>query len=214
MQVEVWSDIVCPWCYLGKRHLEQALASLPFGDTVQVTFRSFELDSGAASGTTTETVAHLAGKYGMSREQAEQVQRQMEQRAAQDGLTFRMGALRSGNTRAAHRLLHLAKDRGVQADLVEALHRAYFTEQRDIFDPESLAAIGQESGLDRGEAATVLDNGSYDDAVETDEEIARSLGAHGVPFFVIDRRFAVQGAQPAAVLAEVLQRAYAEPAAS
>lgn len=214
MQVEVWSDVVCPWCYLGKRHLDQALASLPFGDEVQVTFRSFELDPGAASGTTTETVAHLASKYGMSREQAEDVQRQMEQRATQDDLTFRMGALRSGNTRAAHRLLHLAKERGVQAELVEALHRAYFTEQRDIFDPESLAGIGGESGLDRGEAAAVLDDGSYDDAVETDEEIARSLGVHGVPFFVIDRRFAVEGAQPAAVLAEVLQRAFAEKAAS
>ena len=214
MQVEVWSDIVCPWCYLGKRRLDQALASLPFTDEVHVTFRSFELDPGAAPGTSTETVAHLASKYGMSREQAEDVQRQMEQRAAQDGLTFRMGALRSGNTRAAHRLLHLAKDRGVQADLVEAMHRAYFTEQRDIFDPASLAGIGEESGLDRAEAAAVLDDGGYDEAVEADEQVARSLGAHGVPFFVIDRRFGVEGAQPAAVLAEVLRRAYAESAAS
>jgi predicted DsbA family dithiol-disulfide isomerase len=214
MQVEVWSDIVCPWCYLGRRNLDRAIASLPFGDEVEVTLRSFELDPTAAQDTTSPTVDLLASKYGMTRDGAEQAQRQMEQRAAQSGLSFRMSALRSGNTRAAHRLLHLAKERGLQPDLAEALHRAYFTEQRDIFDRTSLRAIATEAGLDDREVAGVLDGDRYDDAVAADEALARSFGANGVPFFVIDRRYGVEGAQPAEVLAEVLQRAHTDVAAS
>jgi predicted DsbA family dithiol-disulfide isomerase len=209
VDVEIWSDVVCPWCYLGKKRFEQALAGFAERDEVRVVYRSFELDPGA-SAETTPTVQLLASKYGMSEEQAEDAQRQMEQRAAEDGLTFRMEGLRSGNTRDAHRLLQLAGDRGKQAELVERLHRAYFTEQGSIFEHASLTALAVEVGLDPAEVARVLSSDEYDDSVAEDESAARALGANGVPFFVLDRRYGISGAQPAEVFTQALQQAWAE----
>jgi predicted DsbA family dithiol-disulfide isomerase len=214
MRVEIWSDVVCPWCYLGKRRFERALTSLPHGDDVDVVYRSFELDPTAEPGVTTPTVDLLAGRYGMSVEQAEDAQRQMEQRAAQDGLTFRMAGLRSGNTRDAHRLLQFAKERDLQPDLVERLHRAYFTEQASIFEHASLTELAADVGLDRDEVAAVLSGDAYGDAVDADEAMARSLGATGVPFFVVDRRYGISGAQPPETIAEVLERALSDTEAS
>jgi predicted DsbA family dithiol-disulfide isomerase len=159
---------------------------------------------------TTSTVELLASKYGMTPTQAQDAQRSMEQRAAGLGLTFRMDALRSGNTRTAHRLLHLARERGVQTALVERLHRAYFTEQGSIFDAAALVDHAVEVGLERDEAAAVVAGDRYDDAVAHDEALARSFGATGVPFFVIDRRYAISGAQPAEAILAVLQRAHAD----
>ena len=212
MQVEVWSDVVCPWCYLGKRNLERALEALPFANEVEVTYRSFELDPTAARDETAPTVDMLATKYGMSAEQAQQAQRQMEQRAADAGLVFRMDRLASGNTRDAHRLVHLAKDRDRQSELVEALHRAYFTEQRSIFDADSLLDIAAEAGLDRAEASRVLQTDAYDADVAADEALARSFSANGVPFFVVDRHYGISGAQPPEVLADALRQAWSESA--
>ena len=210
MQIEIWSDVVCPWCYLGKRRFERALESFDHRDEVEVVYRSFELDPSAPAGTSTPTVDLLASKYGMTPEQAEAAQRQMEQRAAQDGLDFRMEALRSGSTRDAHRLLQLARARGRQAEVTERLHRAYFTEQASIFDHSSLADFAVDAGLDRGEVVAVLDGDDYGDAVDADEAMARSLGATGVPFFVIDRRYGISGAQPAEVMAQALEQAWAD----
>jgi predicted DsbA family dithiol-disulfide isomerase len=210
MQVEIWSDVVCPWCYLGKRRFEQALAGWPHRDEVEVTYRSFELDPDAATDATTPTIELLSGKYGMTLQQAEDAQRQMEQRAVGDGLTFNMTGLRSGNTRDAHRLLHLAKDRDRQPELAERLHRAYFTEQRSVFDKAELVELAVDAGLDRDEAATVLAGDRYDDAVSADEATARQLGANGVPFFVIDRRYGISGAQPAEAITQVLDKAWAD----
>jgi predicted DsbA family dithiol-disulfide isomerase len=213
MQVEIWSDIVCPWCYLGKRRFERALAGFEHRDQVQVVYRSFELDPAAPPDVTTPTVERLAANYGMSPEQAEQAQRQMEERAAADGLTFRMAGLRSGNTRDAHRLLQLAKEAGLQDELMERLQRAYFTDQESIFDHQSLARFATEIGLDGDDVAAVLASGQYTDHVETDEQMARSLGATGVPLFVIDRKYGISGAQPAETIASVLERAWRESAA-
>jgi predicted DsbA family dithiol-disulfide isomerase len=201
MQVEIWSDPVCPWCYLGKRRFERALESFDHRDEVTVVYRSFELDPSAPPGVTAPTVERLAGKYGMSAGQAGETQRQMEQRAAQDGLEFRMEGLRSGNTRDAHRLLHLAKEHGVQAELAERLHRAYFTEQASIFDHSSLTELAVEAGLDRDDVIRVLASQEYGDAVDTDEAMAQALGVNGVPLFVIDRRYGISGAQPPEVIA-------------
>jgi predicted DsbA family dithiol-disulfide isomerase len=214
MQVEIWSDVVCPWCYLGKRHFEQALERFPHRDEVEVIYRSFELDPAAPPGVTAPTVEVLASKYGLGPEQAREAQRQMEQRAAQAGLTFRMEDLRSGNTRDAHRLLQLARVRGRQAELVERLHRAYFTDQASIFDHPSLAGFAADAGLDRNEALAVLASGEYGEAVDADEEVARSFGVSGVPFFVIDRRYGISGAQPAETIAQVLERVWAETEAA
>jgi predicted DsbA family dithiol-disulfide isomerase len=214
MQVEIWSDVVCPWCYLGKRRFERALQAFDHGRDIEVVYRSFELDPSAAPGLTTPTIERLASKYGMSVAEAENAQRQMEQRAVADGLEFRMAGLSSGNTRDAHRLLHLAKAHDRQAELVEGLHRGYFSEQRSIFDPISLREIAVETGLDGDDVARVLSSDEYADAVETDEAMAQSLGATGVPFFVIDRRYGISGAQPAEVIVPVLDRAWSESVAS
>ena len=212
--VEIWSDVVCPWCYLGKRRFEQALAAFDHRDEVEVVYRSFELSPDAPAGVTEPTVDRLAANYRMTREQAEDAQRQMTERAAAEGLEFRMGDLRSGNTRDAHRLLHLAKDRGVQAELAERLHRAYFTEQASIFDHESLTAIAVAAGLDASEVRRVLADREYEDEVTTDEAMAQAIGATGVPLFVIDRRYGISGAQPPEVITETLEKAWAEAAAS
>jgi len=214
MQVEIWSDVVCPWCYLGKRYFEQALERFPHRDEVEVIYRSFELDPSAPPGVTTPTAETLASKYGLGLEQAHEAQRQMERRAAQAGLTFRMEDLRSGNTRDAHRLLQLARARGRQAELAERLHRAYFTDQASIFDHSALASFAADVGLDRDEALAVLASGEYGEAVEADEEVARSFGVSGVPFFVIDRRYGISGAQPAETIAAVLERVWAETEAA
>ncbi len=210
MEVEIWSDVVCPWCYLGKRHFEQALESFDHRDKVQVVYRSFELDPAAPRGVTTATVEVLAHKYRMSQDQARQAQRQMEQRAAADGLTFRMDGLRSGNTRDAHRLLHLAKASDRQSELMEGLQRAYFTEQDSIFDHDTLTLLAVEAGLDQDEVSAVLASDRYSDHVDTDQVMAQSLGATGVPLFVIDRRYGISGAQPAKTITGVLERAWSE----
>jgi len=210
VEVEIWADVVCPWCYLGKRRFERALDSFPHRDKVQVVYRSFELDPAAPRGVTRPTVQVLAEKYRMSPAQAEEAQRQMEQRAAGDGLTFRMANLRSGNTRDAHRLLQLAKASGRQDEMMERLQRAYFTEQDSIFDDESLTRLAVEAGLDRDAVASVLASDQYSDHVDTDEAMARVLGTTGVPLFVVDRRYGISGAQPAATITEVLERAWRE----
>ena len=210
MEVEIWSDVVCPWCYLGKRRFEQALERFEHRDEVQVVFRSFELDPAAPRGETMPTVEVLADKYGMSPAQASQAQRQMEERAAAEGLTFRMDGLRRGNTKDAHRLLQLAKERGRQGEMMERLHRAYFTDQDSVFDHESLTRLAAKAGLDSDEAGKVLAIEQYSDHVEVDEAMAEALGATGVPLFVIDRRYGISGAQPPEAITEALQRTWAE----
>jgi predicted DsbA family dithiol-disulfide isomerase len=214
MQVEIWSDIVCPWCYLGKKRFERALESFPHRDEVEVVYRSFELDPSAPPGVTTATADHLASKYGMTPEQARGAQQEMEQRAAQDGLAFRMGNLRSGNTRDAHRLLQLARAAGRQDELAERLHRAHFTEEASIFDHATLTELAVAAGLDRDEVARVLASDAYAADVEDDEATAAALGVSGVPFFVLDRRYAISGAQPAEVMTQALERAWADTQAA
>lgn len=209
MQVEIWSDVVCPWCYLGKVRVERALAEFEHRDEVEIVYRSFELDPTASPGTTEPTVDVLAGKYGMTPEQARDAQRQMEERAAGDGLEFRMDGLRSGNTRDAHRLLHLAKAHGVQAELAERLHRAYFVEQGSIYDHDALADLAAAAGVPRAEAVEVLAGDRYTDEVLADERTAAELGATGVPFVVIDRRFGLAGAQPAETVLQAFRQAHA-----
>jgi predicted DsbA family dithiol-disulfide isomerase len=210
MQVEIWSDVVCPWCYLGKKRFERALADFEHGDQVQVVYRSFELDPTAPHGVTTPTVELLAEKYGMNPSEADKAQRQMEERAAADGLTFRMAGLRSGNTRDAHRLLQLAKEAGLQSELMERLQRAYFTDQESIFDHAALTRLATETGLDRDDVAAVLASDRYTDHVETDERMAQALGATGVPLFVIDRKYGISGAQPPETIASVLEQVWDE----
>ena len=214
VQIEIWSDVVCPWCYIGKRRFERALEQFEHRDGIEVVYRSFELDPAAPRGTTRPTVDVLAGKFGMPVPRVEQMQREMEQRAAADGLEFRLDELHSGNSRDAHRLIHFAKAEGKQAELVERLHRAYFTERASVFDPARLTELAADAGLDRADAETVLQSDRFAADVEQDERLARELGISGVPFFVVDRRYAVSGAQPVEVFQDVLRQVWAATSAA
>lgn len=210
MQVDIWSDVVCPWCYLGKKRFENGLGSFAHRDEVEVVYRSFELDPSTPRGVTTPTIEVLASKYRMTGQQAQDAQRQMEQRAAEDGLTFRMDGLLSGNTKDAHRLLQLSRERDLQPELMERLHRAYFTDQASIFDHAALTELAVEVGLDRDEAAAVLASDKYEHEVDTEEAMAHSLGVTGVPFFVVDHRYGISGAQSAETITQVLTKAWDE----
>jgi predicted DsbA family dithiol-disulfide isomerase len=209
--VQVWSDVVCPWCYLGKRRLEGAIARFSHRDDVNVQWRSFELDPSAPrepapAGT---QAARLARKYGLTVADAEKKLRDMTTLAASEGLDFRFDRTRSGNTFDAHRLLHLAADRGVQDAVKERLLRAYFTDGMAISDRDVLAQVASESGIDVDEARAALSGEDYALDVREDEETAREGGIHGVPFFLVGR-YAVSGAQPADLLLRALDKAWDE----
>ncbi|HYP24300.1 MAG TPA: DsbA family oxidoreductase [Actinomycetota bacterium] len=207
MKVEVWADVVCPWCYIGKVRFERALASFPGRDDVEVVYRAFELDPTIPRGETRDVVTELASKKGLSPEQVRRMMSGVEELAAAEGLEYHLAEAPAGNTVDAHRLVHLAADRGRAGEMVERLYRAHFTELRSIFDLGSLATLAGEAGLDEYEARRVLEKDDYLDRVRGDEAVARSLGIGGVPFFVIDGRFGVSGAQPAEVFEQALERA-------
>ncbi len=208
MQVEIWSDVVCPWCAIGRRRFGTALERFAHADEVTVRWRSFELDPGAPREREGDLAVHLAEKYGIGLEQAHGMHRQMTETAALDGLEFRFDRARGGNTFDAHRLLHLAGDRGIQDAVKDRLFRAYLTDGEPIGDHATLARLGVEMGLD--DAADVLESDRYGAEVRADERQAQAYGITGVPFFVIDGRYGVSGAQPADTLLQVLDQAWTE----
>jgi len=208
LHVEIWSDIACPWCYVGKRRFEAALEGFEHRDEVWVTWRSFELDPGAPRERPEDAATHLAEKYGTGREQALEMQRTMTEAAAGDGLDFRFDLLRGGNTFDAHRLLHLAAANGVQDALKERLMRAYLTEGELIGDHEVLTRVAVEAGLDAEQARAVLASDRYAEEVRGDERTGASLGISAVPFFVVDRALGASGAQPPAALGELLREGW------
>jgi predicted DsbA family dithiol-disulfide isomerase len=210
LRVDVWSDVVCPWCYIGKRRLERALEGFPHRDAVEVVHRAFQLDPSAPRNRTQNTVEHLAEKYGTSVEQAKAMQRSVTQVAAGDGLEYHLDRTLSGNTFDAHRVLRLARASGREAEVLERLYRAYFTEGQSIFDAPSLVRLAAEAGLDAAEVGRVLAEGTYADEVEADRREAGRLGANGVPFFVVGGRYGISGAQPRELFEQVLQRAWAD----
>lgn len=211
MQIEIWSDVVCPWCYIGKRRLEKALAEFPH--PVEVVYRSFQLDPSAPK-VPTETVAEALGrKYGGGPEAGRQMVDRVEAVAAEEGLLFRHHQSLRVGTVDAHRLLHLALESGgpeLQGRLKEALLSAYFVETENVADHDTLAQIATGVGLDAGRVAEVLAGAEFTDAVERDIRQAAAFGATGVPFFVVDRKYGVSGAQPTEVFTQVLERAWAD----
>jgi len=208
MRIDVWSDLVCPWCYIGKRRLEHALAQMPDAPDVEIVHRSFQLNPSAPVDSTSRRRDYLMAKYGWSAAKAEQIDTDMEKRAAADGLEYHLSENGlTGNTLDAHRLVHLARDRGLQDAAVERLFRAYFTEQRSVFDRESLETLAVEAGLDADDVRRVLGGADYADAVMADVQEARALGVSGVPFFVFDGRLGLSGAQPVEVFIEALASA-------
>ena len=204
LTVEIWSDVLCPWCYVGKRRLESALAQ--YDQPVEVVWRSFELDPSAPRERELPAAEHLAAKYGMSVEQAQASQAQLTEVAAAEGLEYHLDRTRGGNSFDAHRMIHLAAAHGLQDAAKERLMRAYFTEAEPIGDPATLVRLMAEIGIDEDEARAVLEGDAYADAVRQDEHVAYRIGIQGVPFFVLNRRYGVSGAQPADVLLEALAR--------
>ena len=211
MDIHIWSDIVCPWCYLGKRRFEHALALFDHRDEITVTHRSFQLDPSRPRHQTTNRREMLKKKYQLSDQQVREMDTRMEHLADVEGLEYHLtDAGLTGNTLDAHQLLQLAKVRGVQDAVIERLYRAYFTEQLSVFDRDSLVTLAAEAGLDQAEARDALERDAFADAVAADVTEARSLGVSGVPFFVLGGRYGVSGAQATEVFAEALTRAWAD----
>jgi predicted DsbA family dithiol-disulfide isomerase len=213
LTVEIWSDIACPWCYIGKRRFEAALAGFEHRDEVEVTWRSFELDTHAPREREGDRVEHLARKYGTTREQAEAMHEHITGMAAGEGLDFRFDIARSGNTFDAHRVVHLAAAHGLQDAMEERLMRAYLSEGQLVGDPAVLERLALEVGLPAEEVRHMLGSDRYAAEVREDEQLAASLGITAVPFFVVDRAIAASGAQPPVLLRELLDRAWAQRSA-
>ncbi|WP_405878940.1 DsbA family oxidoreductase [Streptomyces sp. NBC_01136] len=212
MRVEIWSDIACPWCYVGKARFEKALDAFPHRDEVEVVHRSFELDPGRAKGDIQPVIKMLTKKYGMSEAQAQAGEENLGAQAAAEGLEYRTRDRDHGNTFDMHRLLHFAKEQGRQDELIGLLYKANFAEERTVFDDdERLVELAVAAGLDADASRKVLaDPKAYADEVRADEREAAELGANGVPFFVLDRKYGVSGAQPADVFAQALTQAWGE----
>jgi len=212
MKVEIWSDVVCPWCYIGKRRFEAALTRFAHRDDVELIWRSFELDATAPPSAADQGgyAARLATKYGCTVTEAQTMIDTMTATAAREGLDFRFDLARPGNTFDAHRLLHLAREHGQQDALKERLDRATFTEGSPASDHAALRALATEVGLPTADVDAVLATDRYGEAVRADEAQARAYGISGVPFFVIDAKYGISGAQPADVVLQALEQAWSE----
>ena len=210
MQIDIWSDIACPWCYVGKRRFEQALARFPHRDDITVRWRSFELDPGAPESHDEPQAELLARKYNVPVEQARAMNARMAAAAAEEGLTFHFDRVRVGNTFDAHRLVHLAERSGRQDAMKERLMRAYLTEGEAIGRRDVLQRLGEEVGLDAAQVRATLAGDTYASEVRADELQARQLGINGVPFFVLGGKYGVSGAQSAELLLEAMTQAYSE----
>lgn len=212
MQVDIFSDVVCPWCAIGKRRFEAALGRFEHADEIEVVWRAFELDPNAPARREGDYADRLARKYGMSREHAVAAHENLTATAAAEGLDFHFDRAQPGNTFDAHRLLHYAVETGpgLQDALKERLFLAYFTEGEPIGDPETLVRLAAEVGLDRQQCAEILASDRYAAAVRADEREAHELEVTGVPFFVVDGKFGIPGAQDAETILGVLRRAWAK----
>ena len=210
MTVEVWSDVVCPWCYIGKRRFEHALEQFAHSDEVEVVWRSFELDPNSPSISPGQLNDMLAKKMGVSTERAAAMNAQVTTLAAEEGLEFNLEQARHGDTFDAHRLIHLADEHGLQAVAKERLLHAYFSEGKAIGDVDTLVALGVELGLNADDVRAALEGDTFASAVRGDEERAQMLGITGVPFFVLDGKYGVSGAQPTQTFLKALNQAWSE----
>ena len=204
MKIDIWSDVICPWCYVGKRNLEHALADLEIDPEIR--WRAFELDPTSPPGTSRSLAEAMAAKFGVEVSQAQEMNAQMTKVAAQAGLDYRLDIARPGNSFDAHRLAKLAEEQGLGGVAAERLFSAYFTEGALLSDHAVLVDLGEEIGLDADEVRSMLDSDRFTDAVRSDEALAADAGFSGVPTIVIDDRFAIPGAQPPDVLIRLLTK--------
>ncbi|SIN70083.1 DsbA family oxidoreductase [Chitinophaga niabensis] len=207
MKIDIWSDVACPFCYIGKRHLEAALEQFPHKNEVEVTWHNFELDPNASRDNKEDQYTLLARKYGMSREQAIENTDRVAASGEKAGLAFEFDKVIPTNTFDAHRLIQFAAQHGKQDEMEERLFSAYFMEGKHISNKETLLAIAKDLGLD---ATEVLNSDAYTKEVRKDEADAQSLGIRGVPFFVFDMKYAVSGAQPVDAFTQTLQKVWEE----
>lgn len=210
IRVDVWSDIACPWCFIGKRKFEAGLAAFDGADDVTVTYHSFELSPDTPVDFEGSEVDFLSAHKGLPKEQVEQMLRQVTTIAADVGLRYDFDAVRHTKTLLAHEALHFAKEHGTQLELVERLFSAYFEEGRHVGKVDELVALGSDVGLDADALRTALEDGTYTDAVAQDIAQARAYGIQGVPFYVIGGKHGVSGAQRPEVFTRALEQVRSE----
>jgi predicted DsbA family dithiol-disulfide isomerase len=208
VDVEIWSDIACPWCYVGKRRFEAALDRFEHRDEVRVTWRSFELDPSAPRERTGDRAVRLAEKYGISLEEARASERRLTEIAAGEDLEFRFDIARSGLTFDVHRIIHLAAEHGLQDAMKERLLRAYFTEGELVADHDTLVRLAREVGVPEAQARATVSGDRFAEAVREDELTAQRLGITAVPTFVVDRALGASGAHPPEQLLELLRQGW------
>lgn len=210
LKVEIWSDVMCPFCYIGKRRLEGALDQFPHRSDIEIEWKSFQLDPNTRSQPGKTPYDYLAERYGRDRQWAVEMHRNVSAQAASVGLHYDFDKAVIANSFDAHRLSHLAKARGVGNQMEEMIFKAYFTEGKDVADHETLVQLGREAGLDEAEVRSMLASDRYADAVRSDIQEAQQIGVKGVPFFVMDRKYAVSGAQPEEAFLQTLERSWEE----
>jgi predicted DsbA family dithiol-disulfide isomerase len=208
MKVEIWSDVACPFCYIGKHRFEEGLERFEHKDGVTVEYRGFQLDPNASREPDRDLYDVLARKFGISREQAIGMNRRVAEQGREAGIDFRFGDVIPSNTFDAHRLIKFAGRHGKEREVVELLFEAYFTAGRNVADPAALLDVAEKAGLDRKAAEEMLASDAHADEVRADGLEASRLGARGVPFFVINRKYGVSGAQPTEVFLDALRRAW------
>jgi len=212
MKIEIWSDYVCPFCYIGKRRLEEALEQTGLGEDTEIVFKAFELDPNSPSVSDTLIKESLAKKYGMSVEEAKKMTDNVVDQAKAVGLNYNFDVMTPANTFNAHRLAKLAEQEGLDKTVSESLLKAYFIYGEKIGTEDVLLRIAEEAGISRDRAKAVLDSDEFADEVRMDIAEAQQIGVKGVPFFVINRKYAISGAQPAEAFADALRKAAEEEA--
>ena len=212
MQVEIWSDVMCPFCYIGKRRFESALAKFDHKEDIQITWKSFQLNPDMVTDPGKNIDQYLAEAKGWSLKQAQDANAYVTNMAKEAGLTYHMDKAIVANSFDAHRLSHLAKKHGVQDAVEELIFAAYFTEGKNTADHDTLVEIGVKGGLEETEIRTMLAGTEYAQEVEHDIYESQQIGVRGVPFFVFDRKYAVSGAQESSAFLQALSRSYAEKA--
>ncbi|RED37377.1 DsbA family protein [Paenibacillus sp. VMFN-D1] len=210
MKVEVWTDMICPFCYIGKRRLEAGLEKFEHSEDVNIVYRSFELDPYIEVNPPGDVYEQAAAKKGSTPEHMKAIQETITKRAAEDGLKFNYDTAKPTNTFNAHRLLKYAMKFGKGDQMMERLYQAYFTDSLHLGDVDTLVELAVESGLDRRDTKAMLASNQFGDEVRADELEASQLGIRGVPFYVINDKYAISGAQPAEVFTEALQQAWKE----
>lgn len=210
LKVQIWSDIMCPFCYIGKRRIEGALANFKHNKNVEIEWKSFQLDPSFQASENDDMVEHLANKYGKDTTWAQGMLDDMTQNAKNSGLDFHFEKSILANSHNAHRLLHLAKKHQLGNELKEQLLKAYLTDGKNVNDLETLSNLGQLVGLDKTIVEEVLHSEAYSNEVKQDIATAQKIGVQGVPFFVFDNKYAVSGAQPVEVFLETLEKTWQE----